>query len=597
MNFLFPVFKKDMLHLRLILICWVGLLCVQSFMGIGGAKITADNLELQMILPQVAMFIRFLQVLMVIILVPLLVQSDPLVGTTAFWFTRPIGRKELLVTKVCFTAGILVLLVLLAELFVFAANGFPLKYILLAIPEILLGQTANLILLFLLAIITPKFSRYAIVGVSILAVFITVSILWSFLVIFMPEFSKITRSLSSAEVMKSHTLNLSINVVENIFTILFGSGVIVYQYLRRNTKWTVVWIVVGFVLPLMLGRFWSIDFIKPPAPTSAIAIPAEAVTVTINTDRIGVNDDVNYTKNSVRKKTFTAPVDVSGPASEEFSILTTLMPEIQYPAGDTLVSSFTLNQWGSYNETKFTEPLQAALAQSKILNPFIDPEDTTKHIEYREIFSCDETELQRYKNMTGTYKARAELDIYRYQVRSTLPLSRGSRDKFGPEQIVIFDILDRENGLSVIVGEKKVRLLFDRETEKLDSYLMTDRSFRRSIYLIENIKRGEAFVAEDSAPSVDIDEILNASSRLFTKIKKLDFVYVNKRNGILPAIDKEWLKDARLVRVDAVRVGSVTKQIEIKDFILPVKSTDEESKDNPIGAIPGVQRVVMPGKI
>jgi len=263
--------------------------------------------------------------------------------------------------------------------------------------------------------------------------------------------------------------------------------------------------------------------------------------------------------------------------------LTNLKPEIQYPTGDTLDSSLILNLLKEMrDETRFTEPLQAAMTQSKILNAFAGPGDQPKYIEPREIFCCDETSYYRHKNEAGTYKADTELDIYKYQVRSSLPLSRGSRDRFGSEQIVIFDILDQENGLSVVVGEKKARLLFDRETEKPGSYsVLQDRWFPKNFYLIENVKRKEAFVAENSNPTVDIDEMLNSSSRLFSKIKKIEFVYINKQTGTLPMIDKEWLKDARLVRVDAVRVGSVTKQIEIKDFVLPEKSTLRKSNSDP----------------
>jgi hypothetical protein len=131
--------------------------------------------------------------------------------------------------------------------------------------------------------------------------------------------------------------------------------------------------------------------------------------------------------------------------------------------------------------------------------------------------------------------------------------------------------------------EKKAKLLFDRQKEIVNPYeSFLDRSFPKSIYLIENTKRGEAFVAEESMDYPDIGEILNASSRLSTKIRKLEFLNVNIRNGQLPKIDSEWLKDAQLVRVDAVRTGHLTKQIEIKDFILPGKSVSPEPKDDPV---------------
>jgi hypothetical protein len=259
-----PVLKKDMLRLRGLLICWGVLLCVQSFLGIGGTDLAANNLKLQMLLPQLGIFIVFLQGLMLVILIPLFVQTDPLVGTTAFWFTRPIGRKQLLVTKLAFAAGILLFMLLLAEVIVFAANGFHVKYILLAIPEILIEKSAFITMILLLAVITPKFSRYAIVGVSIVAVVFTASMVWSVIETFLPGTPDFLEKLS--EERACFTLGLSKEVVVNIFIILFGIGIIVYQFLRRNTKTTVLLIIAGVIMTMAVQTFWRVDFLKVDLP-------------------------------------------------------------------------------------------------------------------------------------------------------------------------------------------------------------------------------------------------------------------------------------------------------------------------------------------
>ena len=569
MNFLFNVFKKDLMRLKWVLICWLGLLGVQSFLGIGGAQIAADNFSLQMILPQLAMLIRFLQGLMLIIIIPLLIQDDPVVGTTGFWFTRPIGRKELLITKTCFVLSIILLLSIVAEVIVFAANGFLLKHILLAIPEIIIKELSFMMPFLLLAAITPKFSRYAIVGVIIFAGVIVVSILGGVLIFMAPKLVHLLRYFSNLEAFRNYTLGLSIEVVRKVLIILLGSGLLAYQYTSRKTKKTILLAVLAFVLLLIVNRFWQIDFSKPVSPKPLKEVVSNAIMLTIDVNHAIVADAPRYSKEDVREKTISTQMTISGLAPEEFAIITDLQPKIEFPDKNILESSY-ISQISreTLANAKFMRPLQTSLANSKIVNPFLDSTN------YQEIFDCNEKSFNRYKNTKGKYKASATFDIYKYKISAIVPLQQGGREIFDSEQVVIFDVLQHENGISVIVGEKKAKLLFDRQTEKSRPYSGMEHSFPRNVYLIENKKRGEAFVQEASDTTMmNFDEVFSANSRLFSKAQRLDFVYVNNRSGTLPVIDEEWLKDAQLVRADAVQVGSVTKQVECEGFTLPEKST------------------------
>jgi hypothetical protein len=574
MNFLFPIFKKDLLRLKWVLFCWLGLLCVQAFLGIGGTKFAADNYEFQIFLPQLSMLIRFMEGLMIIIIIPLLVQDDSLVGTTAFWFTRPMGGKQLLVTKVCFVASILVLAVVLAEIIVFVANGFLFRHIMLAIPEILIAEVSYIIPFFILAVITPKFSRYAIAGVIIYLILTMVSILWTFLLAFGSVLGLGSTFFSNTEALGNYTLSQSVQLVENIFIILVGSGLIVYQYRYRNTKKTVLWGVLGFLVLITLGRFWGIDFFKTDLPQPQADTVSDTVMFAIDADHISVSDATRYHKTDTREKTIAAQVEISSADPQKFAVLTYLKPEIMYSDNHSLDSSYVSTRFKrTHSDGLYMNALQAALAHSKLLNPFV------ARPESHEIFCCDETSFNQYKTIPGTYKASAKFDIYEYKISSTVPLKQGSRDRFNSEQVVIIDVLEQETGVSVIVGEKKAKLLFDRQSEKVSPYERITDSFSRSFYLIENKNNSEAFVAEDSGETMNIDELFNTSSRLVSKARRLDFVYINSRNGTLSKIDQKWLSDAQLIRVDAVRIGSVKKQIEFSNFVLPEKSTLQIPQD------------------
>lgn len=123
MIFIPYLFKKDLNRLKVIFFAWLLLILAQLALGVCGNRLVAEFLEFQMAVPLFARLIGFLQGLMIIVIVPLIIQDDSLVGTTAFWFTRPISRKELLFTKSCMILLTLIATQLIAETLVLAAQA------------------------------------------------------------------------------------------------------------------------------------------------------------------------------------------------------------------------------------------------------------------------------------------------------------------------------------------------------------------------------------------------------------------------------------------------------------------------------------------
>ena len=88
-----------------------------------------------------------------------------------------------------------------------------------------------------------------------------------------------------------------------------------------------------------------------------------------------------------------------------------------------------------------------------------------------------------------------------------------------------------------------------------------------------NEERREAFLAEVGGNLYTDMMATYGSTRLETKAKQFDFTHVNDRSGPLPKIDKEWLANADLVRIDAVRIGTQQSDFEIETFSLSSQST------------------------
>ncbi|MHC4292559.1 MAG: hypothetical protein ACYSTR_10150, partial [Planctomycetota bacterium] len=233
----------------------------------------------------------------------------------------------------------------------------------------------------------------------------------------------------------------------------------------------------------------------------------------------------------------------------------------------------TSKRLGYYNE-EFMPSIQEVLDNVKLVNPF------DGKFSYTEIFSLDGANLLKYKDKAGTYSARASLDIYKYDIVSEVPLGEGAEGAFGAEQVVVYDVLERDNAVSVVLLEKKINLLFDRRVKKVSRLDMSQNIYSEysPVYLLVNRERGEAFLPEarDNTQVNAMDAL--GPMRVSTKSKLLDFTDINNRNDVLPEMNKEWLAGATLVRMNAVLTGSAEVDFRVEDFSLPSESTSAVGK-------------------
>ena len=104
MSLVTHIFRKDVRHLRWLLVGWFLLVALQTGLMASGAAAWNNDAALQMALQMLGWLVPFLKWILLIVLIPLLIQDEPLTGHTAFWFTRPIGRADLLKSKALFLA-------------------------------------------------------------------------------------------------------------------------------------------------------------------------------------------------------------------------------------------------------------------------------------------------------------------------------------------------------------------------------------------------------------------------------------------------------------------------------------------------------------
>ncbi len=567
MNIITHVFKKDVIRLRYLMLVWLLLIVVQMALGIYGQKLAVEALELQMILPLLMKLVGFLQGLMMIVVIPLIIQDDSVVGTTAFWYTRPILRKELLLSKSLAMLTFLILPLLAAELFVLGANGASGYHLALAVPEVVMEKLAFIIPFVILAAVTPKLSRYALVGVIVFAIIVVIMILMAVVGMVFPAI----RKFGNSNIYQTASLEASYTAAKCFYTIIIGGLIIGYQFMTRRTKRTAM-LFAGACIVMWVGTlFWNFDFLKESAAVESSAIKVEGISLGFDPENLMVSDGFRFNKNDLREKSISTKSTVSGLPEGQFAILKGMYDaQMGYPDSSVLKSKYisTMKRHGYYN-LEFMPSIQKVLGDVKLVNPF------NEKFSYTEIFSLSGADLHKYKDKAGTYSARANLEIYKYEIVSEVPLGEGEKGTFGAEQVVIYDVLERDNAVSVILHEKKINLLFDRRVKKISRIELSQNMYSEysPVYLLVNKERGEAFLPEaGNNMNANVMDALGPV-RVRTKSKLLDFTDVNSRNSDLPEMDKEWLAGAELVRMNAVLTGTADVDFKIEDFSLPSEST------------------------
>ena len=257
--------KKDFHALRLLLLLWFILLLVNSLLIRSGLDVSITSEQGIEVLSTAYVLLYVLQQILQIVIVCQLVQVDAPAGTTAFWLTRPISRKELLLTKSLFILLVLVVPSLIAEVIVLQINGISVSQTLsVLLQEIILQSAFFLVPPMLVAALTPSLSRLVVTGVASATGFFLIhyAVLASVM-----SFGTASRRRMNAVFPGQWPTILSTKpsamVVSAILTAGLGGTLIIYQYLKRKTLNSGAAAVLGMCLVIATLNFWSWDVLKP----------------------------------------------------------------------------------------------------------------------------------------------------------------------------------------------------------------------------------------------------------------------------------------------------------------------------------------------
>jgi hypothetical protein len=547
MNLVTHLFRKDILRSRWLLVGWVLLLILQGVL-ISSSANPGDQIA-QMAYGMINVAVPVFQALLLMIIVPFVVQDEPLVGTTAFWLTRPLSRGTLLRAKTLYAAAVLVLPALLVEVIVLAANGITAHEIALAVPEILLGKFQLIVIIAILAALTPSFGRYAIVGASgVIVWWITaIAIQWWRLYrhpdLFVPESATISLAKSAS-------------VVSGVAAILVFAAIIAYQYLTSRTRNAAIAGCLGLAAVIAVQTQWKWDFLAHPVSK---ILPAQfdvsAVKIALGS-HISVRDVSEMRDVGPARKEIEARIEISGVPARYALQVKHVQPELKLSQGVALDVHVSPRNIMYMPANLYKEALVAGLGGTPVLNVEDLPEETT-------LFVIDAASYSKYYNEPLNLTDEIEFLVSQYDITAEMPLVKGARFDHGSRHSIITEVLHEPSGVSVVLRERETNLLFDRHNRS-GGGLPDFVTGGRHVYVLRNKKRNEAMLQK--LDNTNFIGQMYGQSRLVNQAVRISFGPGQNFREHAFDLTPEWLADAELIRLDLTPVFQFSKPLVVEGF-------------------------------
>jgi hypothetical protein len=552
MNLTIHHFLKDCVRLRVPLTFWLLLVFLRTVLITPGVAEPGEDAFLQLLFRVLTTVVPVLQTILLLVMVPLLIHEEPLVGTTAFWFTRPIDGRMLFKSKMLFVVLILIIAPLLTEIVILAVQGASAMQLALAIPEILLEDGKFLAYVVLLAALTQTFARYALTGASFfvafyLMVIIAASMLWYF---DLPRFLKPIRGANLAD---------SAYVAGAIFTITIAAMILFGQYCTRDARRAWTRVGLAFLVAQMINYYWPWNFMRHPNEQRKERVDTSAVSVAVLTDPQSrrISDSFRYRSSDEAKKSISGQLAISGVPPGYVAEPSRVNASLELPDGKRLTHESY--EYSQVDPNWNVNVVQHALDVPKILNA-----EKGKGTPVT-LLSVNDELFGKYSTVPGRFSAEIEFVIKRYEATAGFPVKPKARYDLGSQHAVITQVLKHTGGATILLRESEISLFFAGDRRHSD--MPVNLFGRPVVYVLRNKEQAEAvWPVEKPGPGFEFLDLFQ--KRLLTIPLALHYSALSSSGQKLTDLNDSWLASAELVRIEAKEVGRFRKTVKIDGFIM-----------------------------
>jgi hypothetical protein len=551
MNLVLHLVRWDVRRFRPHLAVWL-LLVAGSAVLDGAWPVLALNATVRQTVGVAGNLVALAEVLFSIVLVALVVQEHPLVGTTAFWMTRPIPPRALLAEKLLVLGVAVIAAPVGAEIALMAAYGIRAEQIAAVAVQTALVWTLWLGFIMTLAALTQNLARFALLmggllGVAIVIIGIAVAI--------MIDRIDVSPPAAHDAAIEDPTSGV-VHMVLLIVTIIV---LLVVLYRSRARALAVAVGVAGIVVAIGVEDVWPWPFLAPriqlPAWTSdPRMLQLAAIPGTVEVDR----SFSEFSGRPVLWRWTHARVRLTGIAPGWSANVGVRESFVRIDGRESLTSRVPGQAVSVAIDDEERVQRRAVMRRLLEVEEVIDAETPARADPVIVLFAR-QADLRRIAPATGSYDGRFVVSLVRNEIEAVLPFRPGAAHRNSGYRFSLDHIYPESGRIVALARESSAYSVFDRRPPRRVAFYLRNRNtseaipaqpwqLRTDVTFARFIPFGIA-VAESEQSGFSA----RASSLVFDSHKRVTF-------------DSTWLQQSELVIVRSTEAGAVERRLAIADF-------------------------------
>ena len=491
------------------------------------------------------------ETLLFVLVVAMVIQTHPAVGSNAFWMTRSIPPDTLLASKAVVLGATAIALPAAAQAVVMVFYRVPGSDLAAVTVQGVLFACWWLALLAIFAALTPTLSRFALaLGGALLAVAISLSIVAAMAIATASDDFRPQRS----QVIDDPTPDLAVLVLMT----LGGAVALLVQYRHRSRARSVALAAAAVAVAIVAGSYWPWPLLAPRLTVPAWAAGERPALVvlpgSIGALRIRTEGPRGRPWRSIRGRVY-----LEGLPPDTSAFVSLVEGTLRIDGRAALVSGMAGQFAVSADEGEEPPEMRAArsvLGVERLIH------GGPRRGESPVIMAIPDDAFQQLAPAAGVYRGRFEVVPTAHAVEAVLPLRVGATHQNGPYRVVVESIEPGSRAVSIEVRQSNADTPLDRSL-----------SVQRSFYL-RNRERSEAVAGSfDMHRDVSFGLLPMGIGRPNVSGFAAERLVVELPPRYVPdddefALDEAWLAGAELVIVAATQQRAFERTLEVAEFPL-----------------------------
>jgi hypothetical protein len=555
MNLVLHLLRSDIRRFRILLSLWL-LVVAASAVRDGAWPAMAIALEARQTIGLTGGLLSLIEVLFSMALIALVVQEHPLVGTNAFWMTRPIPWRALLGTKLILLTAVIVAAPVIAEIVVMIVYDVPASQMAAVAGQSLFFRTLWLALVMTVAAPTLNLAKFAFAVGGVLIATWTLLMTMSAILL--------DRAAQAPPTAAFGVYDPTPETIRSAVFIVVVLGFLLVLYGTRARFRAVAIGVAGLVVTFTAGSVWQWPVLAPRTETPAWAFDPSTLQLSAVPDDVDVRAGMSDWGYEASPWTVAqARMRLSNLASRWSSQVSVRESSIRVEGREALISRVP----GPPASPGIDEsPNQNNVVMRAVLNvERLVEREQHERPDAGVVMVARTADLRQLASDSGVYEGRFLLSLTRHDIAAVLPLRVGAAVRLGAYQFSLDRIRSRQSRISLLARESDASSVFTREPPRRIDYYIRNPVTSEAVQAAWRELGGDIRLGGFLPFVSGIDKSQRSGFRALAGSLEFPSSYGGEPRVVF---DGTWIERGELVIVRSTEAGAVERRLAIAGFPL-----------------------------